>query len=349
MSKNTENLKLYELSPSQTVIMYQQKFCMAKNVVQVPFYFLTEKKVNLEMMKRAMAEEIRRNDSFRIRFIKVKGTLYEYFTENPELNMKVYSFASQKEQDEVLQKDASSPLLYMKDDTYRIVLFTRWDGKFGVYINVHHTVMDAVAVHVFFNDLCKVYDAMETGTEMPKPLDKFEESLKRDIECAHDTEKREKDKEFWRKTYTEHVTPPYYAGIEGPHRLDKARKKNPDMYTTNIFNPLIGLLTGGIDLNDALKVKIAENVVDGEIVPVTVNFGAFLSALINFVIMAFVVFLFVKVINKLREGEAALKNRKKESEAAPAAPTTKKCPYCQSEIDINATRCPHCTSELPKE
>ena len=116
---------------------------------------------------------------------------------------------------------------------------------------------------------------------------------------------------------------------------------------TNIFNPLIGLLTGGVDLENALKVQVAEQIVEGETVPVTINFGAFIAALINFIIMAFVVFLFVKGINKLRQAEESLKKKIDGEKEAPA-PTTKKCPYCQSEIDINATRCPHCTSELPE-
>lgn len=70
------------------------------------------------------------------------------------------------------------------------------------------------------------------------------------------------------------------------------------------------------------------------------KYGSFINAVINFVIMALVIFLLVKFINKL--GEIG----KKPQEAAPAAPTTKKCPFCMSEIDINATRCAHCTSEL---
>ena len=59
---------------------------------------------------------------------------------------------------------------------------------------------------------------------------------------------------------------------------------------------------------------------------------------LNFIIMAFIVFLLVKGMNKL----ADLGKKEKES----AAPTTKKCPYCKSEIAIDATRCPHCTSEV---
>lgn len=68
--------------------------------------------------------------------------------------------------------------------------------------------------------------------------------------------------------------------------------------------------------------------------------SAFLSAVVNFIIMAFILFCLMRGINKL------LTIGKKPE--APAAPTTKKCPYCKTEIDIEATRCPHCTSQLEK-
>ncbi|MCQ2455417.1 MAG: large conductance mechanosensitive channel protein MscL [Clostridia bacterium] len=66
--------------------------------------------------------------------------------------------------------------------------------------------------------------------------------------------------------------------------------------------------------------------------------SAFISAVINFVIIALVLFLLLKAINKLSD-------LKKKDEEVPAV-TTKTCPYCKSEIDLEATRCPHCTSEL---
>ena len=70
------------------------------------------------------------------------------------------------------------------------------------------------------------------------------------------------------------------------------------------------------------------------------GYGAFITAVINFLIIALIVFLMVKAINK------ATTLRKKEE--AEEAPTTKLCPCCFSEIDIRATRCPHCTSEVPE-
>jgi len=70
----------------------------------------------------------------------------------------------------------------------------------------------------------------------------------------------------------------------------------------------------------------------------TLNLGLFLNAVISFLIVAFCVFLLVKGINKLNAPK----------ETAPAPVTTKKCPYCCSEIALEATKCPHCTSELKK-
>ena len=69
----------------------------------------------------------------------------------------------------------------------------------------------------------------------------------------------------------------------------------------------------------------------------TLNYGLFIQTLINFIIIAFVIFMIVRTANRL-----------KGPEPAPAAPTTKECPYCFSSISIKATRCPHCTSELQK-
>lgn len=74
------------------------------------------------------------------------------------------------------------------------------------------------------------------------------------------------------------------------------------------------------------------------------EFKAFISAVINFLIMALVVFLIVKSFNKI--SETAHKLATKDEEETAAALTTKICPYCKSEIDIEATRCPHCTSNL---
>lgn len=102
---------------------------------------------------------------------------------------------------------------------------------------------------------------------------------------------------------------------------------------TDILTPLLGVF-GGIDFSH-LQLVLGT----GEEAPV-LAYGNFITAVINFLITAFVIFCLVKFINTLNDKLTPKK------EEVPAAPTTKKCPYCMSEIAIEATRCPHCTSEL---
>lgn len=100
--------------------------------------------------------------------------------------------------------------------------------------------------------------------------------------------------------------------------------------TANFINPLLNLImTGG-----------AGEISDGVAWTLGAAVASFLTTVVNFLITAFVLFVVLKGVNKL-----VTLGKKKE---APAAPTTKKCPYCLSAIPIAATRCAHCTSELPK-
>ena len=103
----------------------------------------------------------------------------------------------------------------------------------------------------------------------------------------------------------------------------------------DILTPVLAIF-GGTDFSN-LYVKLGS----GDTAPVLM-YGNFITAVINFLITAFVIFCLVKFINKLGD---TLHHK----EETPAAPTTKKCPFCKSEIAIDATRCPHCTSKLDEQ
>ena len=113
---------------------------------------------------------------------------------------------------------------------------------------------------------------------------------------------------------------------------------------TNIVTPAISLLTGKVSFTDLFIAldggEYATLAAAQEAGAATLNYGLFIQAVIDFIITAFVIFLLVKGINKIRN------LGKKEEEVVEAAPTTKVCPFCKSEISIDATRCAHCTSEV---
>jgi large conductance mechanosensitive channel len=92
----------------------------------------------------------------------------------------------------------------------------------------------------------------------------------------------------------------------------------------DILMPLIGLVLGGVDFSE---LSATVNGVD-------ITYGLFIQAVVDFIIIAFVIFMLVRTINKMKE------------QPAPADPTTKECPYCFTAVPIKATRCPNCTSQL---
>ncbi|HET6595855.1 MAG TPA: large-conductance mechanosensitive channel protein MscL [Anaerolineales bacterium] len=91
----------------------------------------------------------------------------------------------------------------------------------------------------------------------------------------------------------------------------------------NILMPLIGLMMGGVDFS-GLSVQVGDAVL---------QYGLFIQSIIDFLIIAFVIFLLVRALNRLKKEE-------------PVTPTTKECPHCFTTIPLKAARCPNCTSQL---
>ncbi len=114
----------------------------------------------------------------------------------------------------------------------------------------------------------------------------------------------------------------------------------------DIITPCIGALFGNMDFSElvvTLKEAVTETVDGVETViseAVVLRYGAFITAIINFLLMAIVIFVIVRTINKISD------KFHKEEEVVEAAPTTKMCPFCKTEIALEATRCPNCTSNL---
>lgn len=117
----------------------------------------------------------------------------------------------------------------------------------------------------------------------------------------------------------------------------------------DIIMPAISIFTGKVDFSD-LVVTVGNS---------SIKYGSFITTIVDFLIIAFSIFIAIRTINKLNDRAKQdldkmskkskfFKGKKKKEEPIPE-PTTKVCPYCLSEINIKATRCPHCTSELKIE
>jgi large conductance mechanosensitive channel len=104
-------------------------------------------------------------------------------------------------------------------------------------------------------------------------------------------------------------------------------------FVSDVIMPPIGLLLGNVDFS-SLAITLKAKTAGAE--AVTIKYGLFINTVLDFIIVAFVIFIVIKQMNRL----------KKKEETVSAAPTTKECPKCYSTVSIKATRCPNCTSEL---
>jgi large conductance mechanosensitive channel len=111
-------------------------------------------------------------------------------------------------------------------------------------------------------------------------------------------------------------------------------------FVNDILMPPIGLLLGNVDFSNLfinLSGQPYGSLEEAQAAgAATINYGLFINTVLDFIIVAFVIFLLVRQVNRMR----------REREAPPAEPTTRECPYCLSTVPLKATRCPHCTSEL---
>ena len=211
-----------------------------KQVTQIPDSIIVSQKIDFDVMTEAFNIEIERNDCLRLVFFKQNGKIMQYFRDPYRIgSVPVYNFKSDEEREKVLTADAQKPIKMLKGEIFRLKYFTTYDGRYGVYINIHHLVMDNAAVFAFFNDLFAVYDHLKNGKPMPKPLGSYEDRIKRELAYVEDKSNLEKEKE----AYTEYITrngEPVYLGVEGPKLLEAERKKkkDPSINAPSLFDPI---------------------------------------------------------------------------------------------------------------
>ncbi len=238
---NSVNKPVYPLIPPQEMIQFMLKYSFFhKQVTQIPDSIIVSQKIDFDVMTEAFNIEIERNDCLRLVFFKQNGKIMQYFRDPYRIgSVPVYNFKSDEEREKVLTADAQKPIKMLKGEIFRLKYFTTYDGRYGVYINIHHLVMDNAAVFAFFNDLFAVYDHLKNGKPMPKRLGSYEDRIKRELAYVEDKSNLEKEK----AAYTEYITrngEPLYLGVEGPKLLEAERKKkkDPSINAPSLFDPI---------------------------------------------------------------------------------------------------------------
>lgn len=237
--KDVSGYKLHSLINSQNGMYLMYKFTLHKQQVQIPSSVTVDTDFDFELLQKAFDIEIERNESFRIRFVKEKGEIKQYFIEPYKLKVEHKHFSSVEEQEAFFNADAEKPCYFLKDECFRVYFFTTFGGECGIYSCFSHLVIDALGIVGFYMDLFRVYKALLKGEEIPPALDSYEEYIEKELQKCSNEEKQKKHEEFYKEYFLKNGEP-YYAGVHGHEFLDNYRKKkkNPDIRVPMAYNPL---------------------------------------------------------------------------------------------------------------
>ena len=269
---NSVNKPIYPLIPPQEMIQYMLKYSFFhKQVTQIPDSIIVSEQIDFDLMTKAFNIEIERNDCLRLCFFKRNGQIMQYFRDPYRIgSVPILEFSSDEERNEVLTADAQKPIRMLKGEIFRLKYFKMYDGRCGIYINIHHLVMDNAAVFFFFGDLFAVYDHLKKGTPMPKPLGSYEERIKKELDYVADKSNLEREKQ----AYTEYITKngePLYLGVEGPKLLkeERKKKKDPSIMAPSLFDPIhdkadLAKRVVPLELSEKVFKFMEENNISGE-------------------------------------------------------------------------------------
>ncbi len=230
---------LLDITPSQEAMYLMYKFGLHKQMAQIPTSFTIDSDLDFSILQQAFDIEIQRNDSLRLRFIKDKGSVKQYFCNSYSYKVPTKYFDSVEQQEKFFSQDAPKTVRFLKDETYRIYFFKTKGAGCGIYSNFSHLIMDAMGIVIFYYDLLKVYYAIANGEQLPEALDSYEQAIVDELKKASDEKKNKRHEEFLREYFLKHGEP-FYAAVHGMDFLNKYRKKkkDPSIRVPMAYNPL---------------------------------------------------------------------------------------------------------------
>lgn len=205
----------YDLAPSQDVAYLQCKYSLFKRVINILTSITFEETIDFDIMLKAYNKMVERHDCLGIKFAKKKGALMQRFGQAEQLqSIPVFTFKTQKEQEEFVDKVREKPIKYLKGKVIEPYFINTFDGKQMVFLKVCHLVLDIYGIGIIFKDLIEIYNALKDNKPMPEPPTKFQDVVRNDLERKNNKEYYEKSKQYFTKLLSEN-SEPYYAGLHG--------------------------------------------------------------------------------------------------------------------------------------
>ena len=218
----------YPLSPIQKTYMILYAVCFRHTqAANIPISVYLEKEIDVNVMRKALAIEVQRNDCLRskmaLRFFGVKQCFL------PEKDIGEIPFddflgKSEEEFASYVKEQSFRRLAVFKGITFRICIFRAPDGRYGLHGSFSHIFQDAYAVALFYRDLLSVYSALKNGTELPPALDRFEDTLKADLALYKNKAHMKRVVSFYDKYFN---TPKssLYSGVDQMRDLNRVRSR----------------------------------------------------------------------------------------------------------------------------
>ena len=233
MMRTRKGYPVYPLTVAQKFHLFYLSFCPKKQVVNIGTSLTIEVDINWEELKKAIYKAYERCESMRLRLAQDKeGNWYQYVVDKEERDIEFVDFSggTMEEAESTMQKWTEVPFKHEDFPLNRIVMIKMPDGHNGIYFLADHITMDAQSLICFMKDIIEIYcNACYEGIDYPSDMASYIEQLQKDLAYEAGCKAKTRDEEFFHKLIES--SEPIYNGLDGPQKLEEARKKsgNPNL------------------------------------------------------------------------------------------------------------------------
>ncbi len=232
--KTRKGYQTYPLTVAQRFHFYYAQRCPKKEILNIGTSLTIEVELNRDELKKAIYKAYERCESARVRFAydKSEQKWYQYVVEKEEREIEYVDFTGKTMEEAEAEMTAWTRVPFPGEDSpmNRIVMIKMPDGYEGVFFMGDHRLVDAQSLIAFLKDIIEIYcSAVYEGIDYPADLSSYIEQVKKDLAYEEGSRAQQKDREYFHRLIE--TSEPIFNGIEGPKRLEEARKleKNPKL------------------------------------------------------------------------------------------------------------------------